>query len=237
MWPLGRAQLQGATSENWVPVRGGHRRIHHLHETNGVTKCYLCGATPISFHGNMSLPVLSPDPDPVAEEHVRIAKRSRNEHGESSRSSGSLNSINPDLLLNEGAKQIISLLPKLDELKIYLCQTLSDIISITESWLTTKVDDREVAIRTPGSQPLEILTVYQPPRNDPQTDSSLIDDLEAFASRSEVMIMGDFNAPNIDWTLSSAPGSELNFDRRLLEAIHKRFLTQHVLSPTRIREG
>ncbi|VDL85563.1 unnamed protein product [Schistocephalus solidus] len=89
----------------------------------------------------------------------------------------------------------------------------------------------------PGSQALEILTVYRPPRNDPQSDSRLIDDLESFASRSEVMIMGDFNAPNIDWNLSSAPGSELNFDRRLLEAIHKRFLTQHVLSPTRIREG
>ncbi|VDL87895.1 unnamed protein product [Schistocephalus solidus] len=39
------------------------------------------------------------------------------------------------------------------------------------------------------------------------------------------MIMGEFNAPNVDWNLSSAPGSELNFDRRLLEAIHKRFLT------------
>ncbi|VDM03804.1 unnamed protein product [Schistocephalus solidus] len=51
------------------------------------------------------------------------------------------------------------------------------------------------------------------------------------------MIMGDVNAQNIDWNLSSAPGSELNFDRHLLEAIHKRFLTQHVLSPTRIREG
>ncbi|VDM03564.1 unnamed protein product [Schistocephalus solidus] len=135
-----------------------------------------------------------------------------------------------------------------------MCQTSPDIISITETWLTAKVDDREFAIpgiqlfrknrtgrhgggvltyvrygllasekkeklaceteaiwlifRTPGSQELEILTVYRPPRNDTQSDSRLIDDLESFASRSEVMITGDFNAPNIDWNLSSAPGSE-----------------------------
>uniref|UniRef100_A0A183SWC9 Reverse transcriptase domain-containing protein n=1 Tax=Schistocephalus solidus TaxID=70667 RepID=A0A183SWC9_SCHSO len=140
-----------------------------------------------------------------------------------------------------------SLLPKLHELKIFVCQTSPDIISITETWLTAKVDDREVAIpgfqlfrkditgrhggsvltyvryaiwltiRTPGFQALEILTVYQPPRNDPQSDSRLIYDLESFASRAEVMIMGDFNAPNIDWNMNLTPGSELNFDRCLLE--------------------
>ncbi|KAL7062906.1 hypothetical protein AAHC03_01920 [Spirometra sp. Aus1] len=57
----------------------------------------------------MSLPELSPDPDLEAEEHVRIAKGRREQQGQSSQSSDSLNSINPNLLLNEGAKQIISL--------------------------------------------------------------------------------------------------------------------------------
>nr|VZI00941.1 unnamed protein product [Spirometra erinaceieuropaei] len=175
------------------------------------------------------------------------------------------------------------LLSKLDELKIYVDQTLPDIISITETWLSASVDDREVAlsgyhlfrkdrlgrqgggvlvyvkyglfasekegqlartaetiwltVKTPGSQPLEILTVYRPPRNDPQSDSSLLEELEAISLRPNVMIMGDFNAPNIDWNLTSAPGSEFNFDRRLLNSVQRSQLTQHVLSPTRLREG
>nr|VZH94046.1 unnamed protein product [Spirometra erinaceieuropaei] len=176
-----------------------------------------------------------------------------------------------------------SLLSKLDELKIYVDQTLPDVISITETWLSASVDDREVAlsgyhlfrkdrlgrqgggvlvyvnyglfasekegqlarttetiwltVKTPGSQPLEILTVYRPPRNDPQSDSSLLEELDAISIRPNVMIMGDFNAPNIDWNLTSAPGSEFNFDRRLLNSVQRSHLTQHVLSPTRLREG
>ncbi|VDL97856.1 unnamed protein product [Schistocephalus solidus] len=35
LWPLGRAQFQGATGGSLVPVRGGHKSIPHLHETNG----------------------------------------------------------------------------------------------------------------------------------------------------------------------------------------------------------
>ncbi|BHF66094.1 hypothetical protein SprV_0200910800 [Sparganum proliferum] len=176
-----------------------------------------------------------------------------------------------------------SLLSKSDELKIYVNQTLPDVISITETWLSASVDDREVAssgyhlfrkdrsgrqgggvltyvkyglfasekegqlarttetlwltIKTPGSQPLEILTVYRPPRNDPQSDSSLLEELETISIRPNVMIMGDFYAPNIDWNLTSAPGSEFNFDRRLLKSVQRSHLTQHVSSPTRLREG
>ncbi|BHF73133.1 hypothetical protein SprV_0401620900 [Sparganum proliferum] len=175
------------------------------------------------------------------------------------------------------------LLSKLDELKIYVNQTPPDVISITETWLSASVDDREVAlsgyhlfrkdrsgrqgkgvltyvkyglfasekegqfarttetiwltIKTPGSQPLEILTVYRPPRNDPQSDSSLLEELETISIRPNVMIMGDFNAPNIDWNLTSVPSSEFNFDRRLLKSVQRSHLTQHVPSPTRLRDG
>uniref|UniRef100_A0A0X3P1V8 Presenilin n=2 Tax=Schistocephalus solidus TaxID=70667 RepID=A0A0X3P1V8_SCHSO len=95
----------------------------------------------------MSLPVLSPDPDPVAEEHVRIAKRSRNEHGESSRSSGSLNSINPDLLLNEGAKQIISLF-----VPVTICMFCVVVIARTVPYFsTTDVYLVYTPFHTPGA--------------------------------------------------------------------------------------
>nr|VZI52457.1 unnamed protein product [Spirometra erinaceieuropaei] len=91
--------------------------------------------------------------------------------------------------------------------------------------------------RAPGSPSLDILTVYRPPRNDPTADARLIEDLERFSIRSEVLIMGDFNAPLIDWSSAYASGPDHAFDRRLLDMTFKLFLTQHVSFPTRVREG
>ncbi|BHF66599.1 hypothetical protein SprV_0200962100 [Sparganum proliferum] len=53
-------------------------------------------------------------------------------------------------------------------------------------------------IRVPGSQSLEVLTVYRPPRSDPEADARLLEELGRFAPRPDVLIMGDFNAPLID---------------------------------------
>nr|VZH90233.1 unnamed protein product [Spirometra erinaceieuropaei] len=94
-----------------------------------------------------------------------------------------------------------------------------------------------LTIKAPGSPSLDILTVYRPPRNDPTADARLIEDLERFSIRSEVLIMGDFNAPLIDWSSAYASGSDHAFDRRLLDMTFKLFLTQHVSFPTRVREG
>ncbi|VDL97188.1 unnamed protein product [Schistocephalus solidus] len=95
-------------------------------------------------------------------------------------------------------------------------------------WLTIKV---------PRSHSLEVLTVYRPPRSDFEADAYLLEELERFASRSDVLIMGDFNAPLIDWSSVHARSPELVFDRRLLDMTLRSFLTQHVLFPTRVREG
>nr|VZI10689.1 unnamed protein product [Spirometra erinaceieuropaei] len=176
-----------------------------------------------------------------------------------------------------------SILPKLDELKIHICDLSPDIVSLTETWLSENVDDRELRlpgfqlfrrdrrerqgggvvtyvkhgllvsekteqfacsaetiwlnIRVPGSHSLEVLTVYRPPRSDPEADARLLEELGRFALRPDVLIMGDFNAPLIDWSSLYARGPELAFDRRFLDMALRSFLTQHVLFPTRVREG
>nr|VZI01090.1 unnamed protein product [Spirometra erinaceieuropaei] len=94
-----------------------------------------------------------------------------------------------------------------------------------------------LTIKAPGPPSLDTLTFYRPPRNDPTADARLIEDLERFSIRSEVLIMGDFNAPLIDWSSAYASGPEHAFDRRLLDMTFKFFLTQHVSFPTRVREG
>nr|VZI26708.1 unnamed protein product [Spirometra erinaceieuropaei] len=181
------------------------------------------------------------------------------------------------------ANQEQSILPKLDELKIHICDLSPDIVSLTETWLSENVDDRELmlpgfqlfrrdrrerqgggvvtyvkhgllvsekteqfafsaetiwlTIRVPGSHSLEVLTVYRPPRSDPEADARLLEELGRFALRPDVLIMGDFNAPLIDWSSLYARGPELAFDRRFLDMALRSFLTQHVLFPTRAREG
>nr|VZI44566.1 unnamed protein product [Spirometra erinaceieuropaei] len=175
------------------------------------------------------------------------------------------------------------ILPKLDELKIRICDLSPDIVSLTETWLSENVDDRELmlpgfqlfrrgrrerqgggvvtyvkhgllvsekteqfacsaetiwlTIRVPGSHSLEVLTVYRPPRSDPEADARLLEELGRFALRPDVLIMGDFNAPLIDWSSIYARGPELAFDRRFLDMALRSFLTQHVLFHTMAREG
>ncbi|BHF58499.1 hypothetical protein SprV_0100145100 [Sparganum proliferum] len=57
-------------------------------------------------------------------------------------------------------------------------------------WLTTKAA---------GSPCLDILTVYRPPRTDQIADTQLLEQLEKFSSRPNIMIMVDFNALGINW--------------------------------------
>nr|VZI08040.1 unnamed protein product [Spirometra erinaceieuropaei] len=176
-----------------------------------------------------------------------------------------------------------SLISKFDELKIHLCDLSPDVISLTETWLTKHVDDRELAlpgyqmfrrdregrqgggvltyvknglnvsdktdnfscsseaiwlsIKVPSSPSLDVLTVYRPPRRDNMADARLLEELEKFATRPDILIMGDFNAPHIDWSSTHANSSEQTYDRSFLNTALKLFLTQHVMLPTRVREG
>nr|VZI00469.1 unnamed protein product [Spirometra erinaceieuropaei] len=59
--------------------------------------------------------------------------------------------------------------------------------------------------------------VYRPPRNDPTADARLIEDLKRFSSRSDVLIVRDFNAHHIDWSSAYASGPDHASDRRLLD--------------------
>ncbi|BHF77978.1 hypothetical protein SprV_0602108800 [Sparganum proliferum] len=68
-------------------------------------------------------------------------------------------------------------------------------------------------------------------------DARLLEELEKFATRPDILIMGDFNAPHIDWSSTHANSSEQTFYMSFLNTALKLFLTQHVMVPTRVREG
>nr|VZI48931.1 unnamed protein product [Spirometra erinaceieuropaei] len=93
-------------------------------------------------------------------------------------------------------------------------------------------------------QPTEDVTVlkafrlvYRPPRNDPDADAQLLEELRLFSTRPTTLIVGDFNAPHIDWSSASADCCEAAFDQQLLRTSDNLLLTQHVMFPTRVREG
>ncbi|BHF66761.1 hypothetical protein SprV_0200978300 [Sparganum proliferum] len=176
-----------------------------------------------------------------------------------------------------------SVLSRLDELRIHTHDLHPDVISITETWLSEQIDDRELmlpgfqlfprdrenrrgggmvkfvknglyvsektpqltcstdalwlTIRAPGSQSLDILTVYRPPKNYPDADAQLLEELRLFSTRPTTPIVGNFNASHINWSSASADCSEAAFDQQLLRTSDNLLLTQHVMFPTRVREG
>ncbi|BHF75906.1 hypothetical protein SprV_0501900400 [Sparganum proliferum] len=68
-------------------------------------------------------------------------------------------------------------------------------------------------------------------------DARLLEELEKFATRPDILIIGDFNAPHIDRSSTYANSSEKTFDGSFLNTALKLFLTQHVMLQTRVREG
>nr|VZI44070.1 unnamed protein product [Spirometra erinaceieuropaei] len=110
-------------------------------------------------------------------------------------------------------------------------------VSEKTAQLTCSTQALWLTIRAPGSQSLDILTVYRLPRNDPDADAQLLEELRLFSTRPTTLIVGDFNAPHIDWSPASADCSETTFDQQLLRTSDNLLLTQHVMFPTRVREG
>nr|VZI33520.1 unnamed protein product [Spirometra erinaceieuropaei] len=94
-----------------------------------------------------------------------------------------------------------------------------------------------LTIKATGSPCLDVLTVYRPPRTDRIADTQLLEQLDKFSSRPNIMIMGDFNAPGTNWNTLQASGPKSAFNYRLLSKTLNACLTQHVMFPTRTREG
>nr|VZH94467.1 unnamed protein product [Spirometra erinaceieuropaei] len=109
--------------------------------------------------------------------------------------------------------------PCLDVLTVYRPPRTTKFACSTEAiWLT---------IKATGSPCLDVLTVYRPPRTDRIADTQLLEQLENFSSRPNIMIMGDFNAPGTNWNTLQASGPKSAFDYRLLSKTLNACLTQH----------
>jgi hypothetical protein len=79
-----------------------------------------------------------------------------------------------------------------------------------------------------------VACVYRSPSSTEEEDDRLLVELSsACRFHGKILIVGDFNAPEIDWVTETAPPS--SFGERLLISHYELALTQHVRVPTRAR--
>ena len=84
---------------------------------------------------------------------------------------------------------------------------------------------------------VRIICVYRSPGAGPREDSQFLIELrQAIAGHRNWVVMGDFNAPDIDWAAQHTT-SPNGFGRQLLDLMQDAAAYQHVREPTRFREG
>lgn len=95
-----------------------------------------------------------------------------------------------------------------------------------------------VSIKLINNTNMLIGCVYRSPNSTTENNSLLLNLLhEVAASKYDlILIMGDFNLPDIDWTLDNLRTSN-GFSSEFVDTINDNYLYQHITRPTRAREG
>ena len=119
---------------------------------------------------------------------------------------------------------------------IYIKETLS------ATDVTFSIDFCEsiwCSVNLPGNMSLLLGCVYRSPSSSPSNNEQLCKLVAEIASRKEqhLFLGGDFNYPDIDWSNWYADCSDEHPAQQFLTATQDFFLAQHVLYPTRHRDG
>ena len=79
-----------------------------------------------------------------------------------------------------------------------------------------------------------IATIYRSPQAETLEDDKLLAVLEPMSTGSDkLVVLGDFNAPDVDWSTEAAPSN--SFGDKLLRWVNTSSLIQHIDQPTRCR--
>ena len=121
---------------------------------------------------------------------------------------------------------------------VYVCDSIPTAqVSIVNPLATEHL---WLQIKLRGADNLLIGCVYKSPSVDPhQSVDKLVQLLQEVhrVHPSHLLICGDFNLPQIDWSASFCPASESHYSHIFLAAVHDSLLFQHVTQITRYREG
>ena len=95
-------------------------------------------------------------------------------------------------------------------------------------------------IKLRGSDRLLVGCIYRSPSGDPHLSVQALAELFHIvraSNPSHLVIAGDFNLPQIDWSLPFCPAPDTHYAHRFLTAVQDCLLFQHVTCPTRYRDG
>ena len=123
-----------------------------------------------------------------------------------------------------------------------VCIFVRDDLQATEVTIveTHIIEQLWVKIRLTGSDQLVAGCLYRSPSTSPGESIEEIANLFRMVhdmNPSHLLICGDFNIPQIDWTLHLCLAHETHIAQKFLSIIQECLLFQHVLNPTRFREG
>ena len=116
------------------------------------------------------------------------------------------------------------------------CIYVRNEISYTEIKPPSPMEDScWIVIKTENNKDRLYAVVYRSPNSTTENNNKLLENLKwAKENFGEIVLVGDFNLPNIDWELESAVN---NYDCAFVELLEDLGLQQLVNVPTRYREG
>ena len=103
--------------------------------------------------------------------------------------------------------------------------------SICSKLLPSPTDLELVKVETDLCRPLLLCTVYLPPKSSPEITHKVLAYLDSIACISRIIILGDFNLPDICWPLLTGSSNaskalcDLEFCHNLAQLVH--FPTHH----------
>ncbi len=87
-----------------------------------------------------------------------------------------------------------------------------------------------VGITTKNNKKLCFVTVHRPSKTKSSDDTLLYQEIHTVAQNNNVIIVGDFNCPNLDWSLMAGDQE----GSRLIDMVEDSFLTHVITTDTRI---
>jgi hypothetical protein len=116
--------------------------------------------------------------------------------------------------------------------------------NLTASYLQDPVlldlpDSLWCTFRTDSSSTCVVAVIYRPPNATPSMDDKLLKALEFIGTKNytNVLILGDFNLPQINFELINASGSTNSMANRFFSSTVNLGLTEHIQDSTRWRQG
>ena len=116
-----------------------------------------------------------------------------------------------------------------DDLDHRECRPLNDQNFESSSWCW---------INEEGGKKILVGSIYKSTSSTQDNNKALLELLKKaddIAGDNRVLIMGDFNVPNIDWDDKNLKAGAKPFESLMLDCIDDCYLNQHVRDPTRLR--